>query len=516
MTERVRTPFRLPLVTQVMGLVLVSLMAAIGIHTAIALLIPPPPPEIYRTSEVASALRAPGQPVTTRSGHTISARLIDHPPMERPNEARPFRLERWMSRDLAQQLNVAPDDVRVFFPENGNNVGRRYIRAMHSQMPPPQRGGPPQQDGRPPPPDEGPPGPDAARDGSHAPQERPAGPPPTGDAPDPPKGGGFGPYPTHGPALGADPFMIAPFEAYVEQAPDQWVELKVAEVSLLGDWRRRVLIGFAVSFLVLAPVAYLFARWLAAPIAGFAKAAERLGRDPGAPPLTLAGPAEVALAANAFNEMQERIRRYVQDRTAMIGSVAHDMRTPLTRLRFRIEQVPEDLRAKLSADLDEMEAMISSTLSFVKDASETARRQKLELRSLVETVALEMAETGLDVTMEDGPTIIIDGDALGLRRMVANLIDNAVKFGSRARLRVTLADREAVIEVDDAGPGLPPADQERVFEPFVRTEPSRSRQTGGAGLGLAVVRSIARAHGGDARLSNLEGHGLRARITLPL
>jgi signal transduction histidine kinase len=311
------------------------------------------------------------------------------------------------------------------------------------------------------------------------------------------------------------PMLIAPFKVAIRQAHGDWKVVRPEEMFPTA-WQKRILLWFVLSAVALAPAALWFARRLAAPISAFAAAAERLGRDPKAPPLELDGPAEVERAAIAFNEMQGRLRRYVEDRTDMVAAVAHDLRTPLTRLRFRIEGAPEGLQNKMIADIDQMEAMISATMAFVRDASYLAERRRLELVSLVESVADEMAETGLDVTAEVGPPVVIDGDPIALRRLVNNLLDNAVKFGACARARVYREDSTVIIEVDDDGPGIPEAERERVFEPFHRGEPSRSRETGGAGLGLAVVRSVARAHGGDANLQNRSEGGLRARAHLPL
>jgi signal transduction histidine kinase len=224
----------------------------------------------------------------------------------------------------------------------------------------------------------------------------------------------------------------------------------------------------------------------------------------------------VGVAARAFNEMQGRLRRYVDDRTAMMGAIAHDLRTPLTRLRFRIESLPEDQRAKYASDLDQMEEMIAATLAFVRDASRPGERTPLELSSLVESLCDEMAETGRRTEVEPGEKVVLEGDPMALRRLVSNLLENAVKFGGLARARVFTDGGNAVVEIDDDGPGIPPHDTEKVFEPFYRREPSRSRQTGGIGLGLAVVRSIARGHGGDVSLVNRVGGGLTARVQLPL
>jgi signal transduction histidine kinase len=310
--------------------------------------------------------------------------------------------------------------------------------------------------------------------------------------------------------------LFGPFEVAVHQPDGTWIGVSPRR-QLLEPWQERVLLVIIFSAIAVTPIAWWFARRLAAPIAAFARAAERLGRDPDAPPLDVrGGTTEVAAAVAAFNVMQERLKRYVTNRTTMIGAIAHDLRTPLTRLRFRIESAPEELRAKLAGDLDEMEAMISDTLAFVQDATRPVERTKLEVASLVETVMDEAAETGADAAVEHTERAVVDGDPIALKRLVTNLVDNALKFGSRARGRVFAEAGMAVVEVDDDGPGVPDADIERAFEPFQRLEGSRSRETGGAGLGLAVVRAIARGHGGEVTLHNRSEGGLRARVTLPL
>jgi two-component system OmpR family sensor kinase len=311
-------------------------------------------------------------------------------------------------------------------------------------------------------------------------------------------------------------FLIAPFQVGLKRPDGRWLVVQPKPTLAPDAWQQRLILSVILSALALTPVAYLFARRLAKPITLFAQAAERLGRDPRAPPLAIAGPSEIGVAVSAFNEMQERLARYVSNRTAVVGAIAHDLRTPLTRLRFRAESAPPDISGRMIADIAEMEAMISGTLAFVRDETRKTERTRLELSSLLESLVDELSETGLCVSIESAERVVVDGDPVALRRLFNNLLDNAVKFGSRARARIYVDCASAVVEIDDDGCGLPASELERVFEPFHRHETSRSRETGGIGLGLAVARSVARAHGGDARLENREGGGLTARVTLPI
>ena len=311
-------------------------------------------------------------------------------------------------------------------------------------------------------------------------------------------------------------FIVEPMWVAVPDPAGGWKVISPSGGFRLDPWQQRALLSFLVTSLVVLGAAYLFSRRLTMPFAQLAEGAERLGRDPGAPPLQITGASEARVAARAFNDMQERLRRYVEDRTAMIGAIAHDLRTPLTRLRFRIEGMPDDLKAKVAADLDQMEAMVSATLQFVRDATETSQRTKLELSSLLESIVDEMHDLKQDATMERSDKVVLEGDPIALKRLFTNLLDNAVKYGNRARVRVFRSGDSAVVEIDDDGPGVSPNDLDRVFEPFYRREPSRNRDTGGIGLGLAVVRTVARAHGGDATLQNRQGGGLTARVRLPI
>jgi signal transduction histidine kinase len=311
-------------------------------------------------------------------------------------------------------------------------------------------------------------------------------------------------------------FLITPFQVIIHTKAGPWLIVQPGPFKGLNYFQKRVLLAFALSVVALIPVAWFFSRGLAKPLTEFADAAERFGRDPRAPPMTVRGSSEINQAAAAFNEMQDRLRRYVDDRTSMVAAIAHDLRTPLTRLRFRVDAAPEEVQAKMNADIDQMEAMIAATLAFVRDAQADPQRTRLELSSLLESIVDDMADTGADVAVEKAEKVVIDADSLALRRLITNLIENAIKYGARARCTLSVHDRLAEIDIEDDGPGVPAPELNRVFDPFYRREPSRNRQTGGMGLGLSVARSIARAHGGDVALQNRPQGGLRAKVTLPV
>ncbi len=312
-----------------------------------------------------------------------------------------------------------------------------------------------------------------------------------------------------------EPALIGQFQVGVRQG-DGWILVQPRNSSPFDTRERRFLLLFILSSFIMLPAAWLFARRLAHPFEQFADAAERIGRDPRALPPRVDGPEEVERAAEAFRQMQQRLQAYVTDRTQMLGAIAHDLRTPLTRLAFRLETLDGPERERMRGDIAEMEAMIKATLGFARADSAPAERQRLELGSLVEKVADELAETGHRVTAEVLDPLVVEGDPLELRRLVSNLLENGEAYGHSAHARVWRDGGLAVIDIDDEGPGIPEADLDRVFEPFYRVERSRNRETGGTGLGLSVVRSIARAHGGDVELSNRRNGGLRARVLLPL
>jgi len=303
------------------------------------------------------------------------------------------------------------------------------------------------------------------------------------------------------------------FVAAFRQADGRW--RVVENTRNRASFITRLATLFLAGMLALLPLAWWFSRALAAPIREFTRAADRMGRETGAPALPLTGPSEIASAAAAFNAMQARLDRLLQERSEMAGAIAHDLRTPLARLAFRLDALPAEGRAKASADIAEMSQMIDATLEFIHDQNRLRAHESLDLRLLVESVVDNLRDIGHDVQLADGSPAPMKGDPLSLRRMVANLVDNALKYGQRARLALT-AERDGYrLQVDDDGPGIDPLQEAQLFMPFVRGDASRNRATGGIGLGLASVKSTALAHGGDVWLSNRSNGGLRASVHLP-
>ncbi len=308
---------------------------------------------------------------------------------------------------------------------------------------------------------------------------------------------------------------FAPFVTAVRQPGGAWLIVEPALAGWLSPIQQRILLAFALSVAILAPLSWYAARRLTQPIRRFAEAAEAFELDGEVRPLEAEGAPELKAAARAVNRMHERLRRHIEDRTTAVAAIAHDLRTPLTSLRLRAESLPLDVRARMAADIDRLIQMVEQVLAFVRGERAREPRTLIDLGKLAMDCAREAEETGADVECRTDADVWIEAEAVNLRRALTNLIDNAVKFGERARVSVKAREGWAVFEVEDDGPGLPPGTQDRLFEPFIRLEPSRNRMTGGAGLGLAVAQTVAQVHGGRVELSNLSSRGLLARMCLP-
>lgn len=300
--------------------------------------------------------------------------------------------------------------------------------------------------------------------------------------------------------------------------PDQsWLNFVVPLKAPKSLWSLRFGLSMAVMLIAVAIFSAIVVHQLTRPLAEFTRASQRLGVDVKAPPLPERGPAEIRQATQAFNLMQSRIRRFVEDRTQMIAAISHDLGTPIARMRLRAEFVDdEEQQQKMLADLDDMEKMVFSALSFARDDSVNEPLAMVDFRTILQRVCDDISDTGFQVSLNlDDKTLPYNCRPAALRRALNNLVENAVKYGRVARVSVIKQPEFIIVRIDDDGPGIAEDRQEDVFKPFYRLEGSRSRETGGTGLGMTVARSIIRAHGGDIVLSNRKQGGLRMEVHLP-
>jgi len=281
-------------------------------------------------------------------------------------------------------------------------------------------------------------------------------------------------------------------------------------------WPTRLLLILLVLLVSVAILAALAVRTLTRPLAVLADAAADLGRDIRHPPLAETGPLEVRRAAHAFNTMQERLIRYIEDRNRMLAALSHDLKTPITRLRLRAELLDDaPLQEKFLSDLDDMQRMAQASLDFLRSGEDNEPIAAVDINALLESLQEDAEDTGYEVSIVGAVSQPLRCRPLALKRCLTNLVDNALKYGQRAAITVADAPTRLTILIRDEGPGIPAAELDRVFEPFYRLESSRSRDTGGTGLGLSIARNIAHAHGGELKLHNHPQSGLEAVLELP-
>ena len=266
----------------------------------------------------------------------------------------------------------------------------------------------------------------------------------------------------------------------------------------------------------IAVLAYLVTRMTMRPLKLLAQAAKDLGNDINHPPVVLSGAAEIRQASAAFNAMQARIRQHIMQRTQMLAAITHDLQTPLTRLRLRLEKVDNaDLQQRLIDDLSAMQQMVREGLDLARSMDTTETMQALDLDSLLDSVCSDATDGGQPVALSGKTGMALMGRPLAIRRCLVNLIDNAVKYGHHAHVSVERLVGAARIRIRDGGPGIDPDQMARVFEPFYRIETSRSRESGGTGLGLTIARNIAEQHGANVVLSNHADGGLEVTLVVP-
>lgn len=299
--------------------------------------------------------------------------------------------------------------------------------------------------------------------------------------------------------------------------PDgQWLNVATGFRPERTNWAWPSIVSMTLAAFAILLVVALTVRRITRPLKALSNAAEQLGRGEDVAPLAETGPAELQRTTAAFNAMRERLTRFVRDRTVMLAAISHDLRTPLTSLRLHAELVEEgETRTKLLAILEEMQRMTEATLAFARAEATHEKTRPVDLSALVGSLSDDLTELGMDVTFAGADKTPLPCRPVSLRRALRNMLENAVNYGHRARVALEESANEIAIVIDDDGPGIAEEDRERVFGPFVRLEESRNRETGGIGIGMAIARTIVRAHGGDITLENRAQGGLRATLRLP-
>ncbi|MGH8388225.1 MAG: ATP-binding protein [Pseudomonas sp.] len=308
----------------------------------------------------------------------------------------------------------------------------------------------------------------------------------------------------------------AHYVALVQLRDGSWLSFTPPERSWGLDSRVRIAIIIGLGLIATLLVAWIATRQLANPLQRFASAARRFGGDLRAPPIKIEGPHEIRQAIIAFNTMQAQIRHFVSERTQMVAAISHDLRAPLTRMRLRSEFMENlEHQRKMVRDIEEMQTMISAALGFFRDETHMEQTTAFDLSELLQTIIDDFRDQGIVVDFAGPAHLVYDGRPLGIKRVIVNLLENAVKYAQKPRIDLSGGEQLVCIEVSDEGPGIPESALDRVFDPFYRLETSRNRDTGGVGLGLSAARAIVREQGGELALRNRRGSGLVARIELP-
>jgi len=303
----------------------------------------------------------------------------------------------------------------------------------------------------------------------------------------------------------------------VQLRPDQWITVFSRAAPIDQPILRRVLMQTLFVYgIVLMPLVWFTSR-LAAPLRALTAATTRVGTPKGAAPVPEVGPDDVRQLANAFNAMQDRIRSMLEEKDHMLGAIGHDLRTPLTALRVRVETAVDGAdRDRMVATIVDMQKMLDDILSLARVGRESEPAQRVDLAALAHAAIDDFEDTGAPVERGDMSRTVVMVHPRAIRRALTNLIENAVKYGHRATVSLRVEGQNAILAVADEGPGIPGDRMEDMLQPFTRLEASRSRDTGGTGLGLAIVRAVASAEAGWLRLSNRPEGGLLAELALPL
>ena len=322
-----------------------------------------------------------------------------------------------------------------------------------------------------------------------------------------PPGAGMGRY-FAGPAIA--------LRAQIRLSDGTWIEFDSQLQQEAWSWPYRAIISVLILLAGVVLLSLIGVRWMTKPLKVLANAAEQLGKNIDRPPLDESGPLEVASAANAMNNMQQRLSRYINDRTRVLAAMSHDLKTPITRMRLRAELLEDaTLRNKFSKDLTDLETMVSETLDFMRGVGTGEPSRQVDINALLESIQIDVQDVGKQMDYQGLANSALECRPQALKRCLTNLIDNAIRYGKVAHLTLIDTPESVQIIVRDEGPGVPEELLPRLFEPFYRLEASRNRDSGGTGLGLSIARSIAEQHGGTLTLRNASHGGLEAWLTLP-
>ena len=294
----------------------------------------------------------------------------------------------------------------------------------------------------------------------------------------------------------------------------QWFNARARPPAPSWLWLKATLTSVGITAVLLTLTLLLAVRRILQPMNELSLAAHAFGRGEKVR-VPEKGPEDVREVTRAFNQMQDQVGRAQEDRARLLAALAHDLRTPITSMRLRVEMLPEgEDRDRLLDSLREMQHLAEATLDFIRGTT-TEQHRRYDLATLLDSLCGDLQEMGLAVHCDDSPRCVLQGQPEAVKRALRNLIENAVNYGEQAEVTLATTDTEAVVTIVDQGPGILEADRERVFEPFYRLEHSRSRETGGAGLGLAIARTLIRGMGGDIRLgAGPGGQGLQVSVTL--
>ncbi|MBD8601006.1 MULTISPECIES: sensor histidine kinase [unclassified Pseudomonas] len=324
----------------------------------------------------------------------------------------------------------------------------------------------------------------------------------------------------YGPRMPPPPNCDRPMASQMQPPPERNAATDEDDRRPYPPRCRPPLLGIPLVPLLFQLISLVLAAWFGAkalsrPIRRLSEAAERLSENLDSPPLAANGPREARQAAQAFNLMQERIREQVRQRGRMLAAVSHDLRTPLARLKLRVEQIDEPrLHGQMSQDLNDMIGMLDATLTYLNEQRTSEALQYFDVQALIESLAENAQDNGDDI-QASGTCRPLRSQPMALRSCLNNLIDNALRYAGHARVEIEDASDRLRVSVIDHGPGIPEDLREVVFEPFYRVESSRNRNSGGVGIGMTIAREAARRMGGDLRLEQTPGGGLTAVLDLP-